>query len=82
MNSLEQLTSKKGVIVHYRQPITYGLRHNIKQRELKHFDPLVLLFEYMKQENMRLIDLFRAFDSDQDGRVTKNELKEGFKVCV
>ena len=50
------------------------------ERTLRDFDPAMILFEYMKQENLRLIDLFRVFDTDSDHTVSRTELKEGFVV--
>ncbi|XP_050416652.1 leucine-rich repeat-containing protein 74A [Patella vulgata] len=45
---------------------------------LEHYDPCMVLFEYMKQENLRLIDLFRVLDTDQSGTLSRKELCQAF----
>jgi Ca2+-binding EF-hand superfamily protein len=43
-------------------------------------DPLSVLFEFMRQKNLRLKDLFGAFDKDGSESITRAEFREGFKV--
>ena len=45
-----------------------------------HRDPLTILFEYMKKENMRVIDLFQRLDADGSESVTREEFKSGLLV--
>ena len=80
LESLGELRDKKSVVVHHRDPNRKKITQIVMERQLKDFDPALILFEYMKQENLRLIDLFRVFDTDSDHHVSRTELKEGFVV--
>jgi hypothetical protein len=43
-------------------------------------DPLTLLLRYMSTRNMRLMDLFSQFDTDDSWTLTISEFKKGVKV--
>lgn len=68
--------------MYHRDPNKKKITPIIRQRTLRDYDPAMILFEYMKQENLRLIDLFRTFDTDSSQSVSKEELKEGFIVSL
>ncbi|XP_052791650.1 leucine-rich repeat-containing protein 74B-like [Mya arenaria] len=78
LDALENLKKVRPMKVHHREPNRKKITQIVKDRTLKDYDPAMILFEYMKQENMRLIDLFRTFDTDSSQTVTKDELREGF----
>ena len=80
LDSLDELLKIKTVKVHHRDPNKKKITPIVRKRTLKDYDPAMILFEYMKQENLRLIDLFRTFDTDSSQSVSKEELKEGFLV--
>ena len=80
MDALEDLQKKKDIKVHHRDPNRKKITQIVMERTLNDFDPALILFEYMKQQNLRLIDLFRVFDTDDSHTVSKTELKEGFIV--
>lgn len=81
LDAVEELTKvKTSVKVYHRDPNKKKITSIARQRTLKDYDPAMILFEYMKQENLRLIDLFRTFDTDSSQSVSKEELKEGFVV--
>ena len=82
LDALEELKKKKVVKVHHRDPNRKKITQIVMERTLNDFDPAMILFEYMKQENLRLIDLFRVFDTDSSHTVSKNEMKEGFVVST
>ncbi|XP_064609174.1 leucine-rich repeat-containing protein 74A-like [Liolophura sinensis] len=42
-------------------------------------DPLLLLFEYTKGRNLRLIDLFKSLDKDKSETITRGEFRNGLK---
>lgn len=44
-------------------------------------DPLQLLFEHVKNSNLRLWDLFAQFDKDKSLSISRDEFKNGMKVC-
>ena len=43
-------------------------------------DPLIVLMEYMRQKNMRLLDLFNSLDADGSKSLSRDEFKEGLQV--
>lgn len=45
-------------------------------------DPVTILFEYMKQRNLRLIDLLHNLDKDHSDTVSRDEFQQGLKVCM
>lgn len=44
------------------------------------FNPLLVLFEHMRQQNLRLIDLFRNLDANNDHNITSDEIQAGLAV--
>lgn len=80
LDHLDDLLKVRKVQVYHRDPNKKKITPIIRSRTLKDYDPAMILFEYMKQENLRLIDLFRTFDTDSSQSVSKDELKEGFVV--
>ncbi|OWF46621.1 leucine-rich repeat-containing protein 74B-like [Mizuhopecten yessoensis] len=64
--------------------VTYGnlLRHDEIRRGnsswvLDSDDPVAILFEYMKQKNLRLIDLLHNLDKDNSETLSRDELQLG-----
>ena len=51
-------------------------------RSLTSFDPILVLFEYMKLQNMRLIDLFRSIDTNADKVISREELRAVFLASI
>ena len=78
---LEQIQKRRPLVC------TYGntLRHDeIKKgnvtRVLDTDDPVTVLFEYMKQKNLRLIDLLHNLDRDHSDTITRDEFQQGLAV--
>lgn len=44
--------------------------------------PIFILFDCMRKSNLRIVDLFHAFDKDKSGSLTREELKEGLLVSI
>jgi Ca2+-binding EF-hand superfamily protein len=40
----------------------------------------MVLFEYMKQSNLRLVDFFHVLDRDKSDTISKEEFREGLQV--
>jgi len=43
-------------------------------------NPLEILLIFMGEQNLRLVDLFRTFDKDQSGGLTRDEFIVGLQV--
>lgn len=53
---------------------------NFKTLAEKPEDPISLVVRYLGTVGIRIIDLFRMFDSDNDGLVSRREFIRGLKV--
>ncbi|XP_046349977.2 leucine-rich repeat-containing protein 74A-like [Haliotis rufescens] len=40
--------------------------------------PMTVLFEFARQQNFRILDMFTTLDSDKSGTLTRQEFEEGF----
>ena len=45
-------------------------------------DPATILFEFMRQKNLRLIDLLHFLDKDNSDTLSREELRNGLKVIT
>lgn len=45
-------------------------------------NPLEILLIFMGEQNLRLVDLFRSFDKDQSGGLTRDEFIVGLQVTT
>ena len=45
-------------------------------------DPISLVVRYLSTVGIRIIDLFRMFDADMDGLVSRQEFIRGLKVGI
>ena len=43
-------------------------------------DPMIILMDYIRQRNLRMMDLFTQFDKDNSWSVTRREFKRGMRV--
>ena len=43
-------------------------------------DPMIVLMEFMRIKNLRLVDLFKALDADGSGTLTREEFRLGLLV--
>ncbi|XP_064650953.1 leucine-rich repeat-containing protein 74A-like [Lineus longissimus] len=83
-----------GVFLHIlgkiKEKRTFSVTHGMvmRQDEIKKVskddvfdedDPLSVLFEFMRQKNLRLKDLFGVFDKNGSDSITKAEFRNGFK---
>ncbi|XP_063413201.1 leucine-rich repeat-containing protein 74B-like isoform X1 [Mytilus trossulus] len=78
LDAYEELQNIRDIHVYHKEPNKKKITSILREKKLENYDPMLLLFELMRQENMRLIDLFRQFDKDSDNNITKQELKDGF----
>ena len=48
--------------------------------DLNRFDPVMVLIEYIRIDNLRLIDLFQFFDTHNRGMLSREDLRDGVAV--
>ncbi|GFN81800.1 leucine-rich repeat-containing protein 74a-like [Plakobranchus ocellatus] len=77
--AMQEELEERGISIYYGN-ILHRPKKEIKAgpRTLGSFDPILVLFEYMKQQNLRLIDLFRSLDVNRDNAISREELRNGF----
>ncbi|RUS82607.1 hypothetical protein EGW08_009635 [Elysia chlorotica] len=77
--AMQEELEERGISIYYGN-ILQRPKKEIKAgpRTLGSFDPILVLFEYMKQQNLRLIDLFRSLDVNRDNAISREELRNGF----
>ncbi|CAG2254313.1 unnamed protein product [Mytilus edulis] len=63
---------KHGVVLRHDE-ITKGVHTSVLDTD----DPMTILFEYMKQKNLRLIDLLHNLDRDHSDTLTRDEFQRG-----
>ena len=79
---VEEVQKVRQIQVHYIDNVRIKVFAKPDEVVLKDFDPVIVLFEYMKREGLRLIDLFRSLDTDESSTISRTEFKEGFKVSL
>ncbi|XP_076071924.1 uncharacterized protein LOC143043549 [Mytilus galloprovincialis] len=52
---------------------------NEDEKDLIDEDPLLVLFEYARLQNFRLLDMFTILDTDKSGSLDKQEFKDGLE---
>ena len=48
--------------------------------DLNRFDPVMVLIEYIRIDNLRLIDLFQFFDTHNRGMLSRGDIRDGVAV--
>ncbi|XP_059153030.1 leucine-rich repeat-containing protein 74A-like [Physella acuta] len=49
---------------------------------LDRFDPAMVMFEYMKKDNLRVIDLFQFLDAKKRDKLSRNDIRSGFNILM
>ena len=58
----------------------FGTGHGETTDDFLNADPMMVLMEFMRLKNLRLIDLFQAMDKDNSMSLTRDEFKDGLQV--
>lgn len=51
-----------------------------EEEDLLNEDPLLVLFEYARLQNFRLVDMFKQLDTDNSGSLDRQEFSRGLAV--
>ncbi|XP_035827959.1 leucine-rich repeat-containing protein 74A [Aplysia californica] len=80
-----KLREKKVIRVEHDSTIHMGTTDQAREydgNELDRFDPVTVLFEYMKKDNLRVIDLFQFFDVRKRDKLSKSDLRNGVNMLM
>ncbi|KAK7097534.1 hypothetical protein V1264_004494 [Littorina saxatilis] len=56
---------------------TVNRKKDFEGTELDRYDPLLVLFEYMKLDNLRIIDMFQYMDTKKREKLSKGNIRDG-----
>lgn len=75
---LEQIQKRRHLVCVYGNTLRHDeTKKGNVARVLDTDDPVTVLFEYMKQKNLRLIDLLHNLDRDHSYTITRDEFQQG-----
>lgn len=78
---LRGVQEKRPLVVTYGVPLRHDdLRRGARPMVLDTDDPVTILFEFMRQKNLRLIDFLHCLDRDNSDTLTRDELRNGLLV--
>lgn len=83
MTFMKELYEKKGVRVTHGELLSTGNMLEEKEHDphdLNRFDPVMVLVEYMRIDNLRLIDFFQYLDTNSRERLSKSDFRDGVAV--
>ena len=69
--------------VRHEEAITLATSDQTREHDgtnLDRYDPLMVLFEYMKMDNLRVIDFFQFMDTRKRDKLSKSDIREGLNV--
>ena len=82
---MELLKEKRPIGVDHGVEMYSAVELKIEEHDpndLNRFDPVMVIVEYMRIDNLRLIDLFQFFDSGSRGLVSRDNLRAGVAVSL
>lgn len=82
---MAELKKTKNIRVTHGERIKGGNAVTEKEHDphdLNRFDPVMVLVEYMRIDNLRLIDFFQYLDTNGRERLSKSNFRDGVAVSV
>ncbi|GFO18347.1 leucine-rich repeat-containing protein 74b-like [Plakobranchus ocellatus] len=83
LSLVENIRETRGVHVLHDSVVQMGTTNQTKEFDgdnLDRFDPVMVLFEYMKKDNLRVIDLFQFLDQKKRDKLSKGDLRDGVNI--
>ncbi|XP_048778553.2 leucine-rich repeat-containing protein 74B-like [Ostrea edulis] len=75
---LEKIQKQRHLVCNYGNTLRHDeIKKGDVTRVLDTDDPVTVLFEYMKQKNLRLIDLLHNLDRDHSDTISRDEFQQG-----
>jgi len=81
---MQEIKETKSIRVTHGELIAGGNAVTEKEHDphdLNRFDPVMVLVEYMRIDNLRLIDFFQYLDTGSRERLSKSNFRDGVAVC-
>ncbi|KAK6975427.1 leucine-rich repeat-containing protein 74A [Biomphalaria glabrata] len=82
---IEKLKETRNVQIIYDPTIHIATVDQTKEFDgtnLDRFDPVMVMFEYMKKDNLRVIDLFQFMDAKKREKLSRNDIRSGFNILM
>ena len=79
---LENLQQSRKIRIKYGRMIEVDYGEKTASDSFEKEDPMMVLMEFMRIRNFRLIDLFKSLDSDGSHSLTRKEFKEGLQASI
>ena len=82
---MHEIRKVRSLNVNHEQLITlatYDIKRAHEGNDLDLYDPLVMLFEYMKLDNLRVIDMFQFMDTKKRDKLSKKDIRNGLSVSM
>lgn len=80
---LEKIQKQRHLVCNYGNTLRHDeIKKGDVTRVLDTDDPVTVLFEYMKQKNLRLIDLLHNLDRDHSDTISRDEFQQGLSASV
>lgn len=80
---VKQVQQSRIFKVKHEEAITLATSDQTREHDgtnLDRYDPLMVLFEYMKMDNLRVIDMFQFMDVRHREKLSKNDMRDGLNV--
>lgn len=80
---VKKLQDKKNITIEHGVEMYSAIELEMKEHDphdLNRFDPVMVIIEYMRIDNLRLIDMFGYLDTDGRGLVSRDNLRAGVAV--
>ncbi|KAH3841936.1 leucine-rich repeat-containing protein 74A-like [Dreissena polymorpha] len=76
----DKLRDKKFVEIEHGAEMYSAIELRVREHDphdLNRFDPVMVIIEYMRIDNLRLVDLFQFFDTGGRGLISRENLRDG-----
>ncbi|XP_071087938.1 leucine-rich repeat-containing protein 74A-like isoform X1 [Haliotis cracherodii] len=80
MNTIQATRNFKVIHGHVMKLATGSVSRDHDGTSLTRWEPTLVLFEYMRMDNLRLIDMFKSFDTKKRDKLSRTNLKDGINT--
>ncbi|XP_046580836.1 leucine-rich repeat-containing protein 74B-like [Haliotis rubra] len=80
MKAIQETRNLKVIHGHEMKLATGSVSRDHDGTSLQRWEPTLVLFEYMKMDNLRLIDMFKSFDVKKRDKLSRSNIKDGINT--